>query len=599
MSFDGGYLRKITLELESFIGARIDKISQPARFMLVFLLRGFSGNKKLLFSADPSTPRIHFTSTAIENPASPPMFCMLLRKKLGGGKLIGVEQSGLDRVLTLRFEASNELGDKVEYSLIFEIMGRRSNVVLLDNTDKIIDALKRVDFVASETRPILPGMRYPFLPAQDKLDITLAEPDKIFSAVTAHSPIALSKAVSQSLQGISPVVAREISFLVCGSCDPAVGDLSESQLLTLRKELISLKNALLPGGGIPTLIISSADSSLVPTPCEFSYIPLKQYPENSFTHINPGSFSELLDLFYHDKDAAEGIRQSALRLDKLLHSVHNRLTRKLAVRREELLKSEDRDRLRKYGDIISANFYSISQGDRMLKAVDFFSEEDPQPVLEIPLDPRLSPSKNAQKYYSEYRKQSNAHALLLGLVEECERELAYIDSAIDELSRCKSEAELAEIREELVGQGYLEGRAPSGRKGRAVSKKRELTPLKYISSDGFVILCGRNNLQNDRLTLKTARSSDIWFHAQKIPGSHTVVISEGKPVPDTTLTEAAVIAACNSKGCRSAKVAVDYAPIKNVKKPNGSPPGMVIYEGYNTAYVSPDTSLADSLLEHN
>lgn len=583
MAFDGAFLHKIKQELDRMAGARIDKISQPTHSSIVITLRGFSGgNRRLLISAEAAGAKLHFTESRSENPKAAPMFCMLLRKHLGAGKLLRTEQAGLDRVITLVFECRNELGDREELSLYCEMMGRRSNIVLVSAAGKVIDAIKRVDFVTSEVRQLIPGIAYQLPPAQQKLNPLMLEPSQLASEVIRGRELPLSKAIQERLEGLSPVLCREISCR-CADGDPTTGELDIGGEQRLAETFTVLLDALAPDGGSPTMVCDEQGKQL-----EFSIMPLLQYP-SAYTQKSYESYSALLDSYYVDRDVAESMRQKAGDLRKQLVVVRDRIQRKLGVQRQELLAAKDREQKREFGDIISTNIYKMSKGDKMLRAVNYFDPDGGE--VEIPLNPLQSPSQNAQRYYGDYRKAVTAEAKLTELIEAGEHELEYIETILSELDRATSEAELAAIRDEAIMQGY------SRRRSRQKQKPVKLNPHRYISSDGFVILSGRTNLQNDQLTLREAHNYDIWLHTQKLPGSHTIIVCDGaREIPDRTIEEAAIIAACNSAaGHSNAKVPVDYTHVRNVKKPRGAKPGMVIYVDYRTAMVLPDTALEQRL----
>ena len=588
MPFDGGYLHKISQEISALTGARIDKISQPGRELVTVTLRGMGVNRRLLLSADATAPKVHFTTQTLENPKAAPMFCMLLRKHLGSGKLVRVEQQGLDRVLRLVFETVNELGDRVELSLICEIMGRHSNIILVDQGGRIIDAAKRVDFVTSEVRQVLPGMTYLPPPAQSKLSLLTTSPHELAEAILRSRDIPLWKAVLEQAEGLSPLVCREVALFACGSTDAPPSSLTGEQRQRLEFYLGVVATALGEGCGTPTLVRDAAGKEL-----EFSYLDLAQYPEDCAVE-HPQGYSELLDIFYRGKDRRERMRQKTAQLHKSLCTLRDRLSRKLTHQRQELLDTAGREKYREWGDIISANLYRMERGDRTLTAQNFFSPEGEE--IDIPLDPTCTPAKNAQKYYGEYRKAATAEGKLQGLIAKGELELEYLGSAIAELERAGSEEELQGIREELVSQGYLR------RDQRQKQRPTKLAPLRYRSSDGFLILCGRNNLQNDQLTLREAHNYDLWLHTQKIHGAHVIIVTDGeRHIPDRTVEEAAVIAAVHSAAGASAsagaKIPVDYTYIKNVRKPNGAKPGMVIYDSYQTAMVTADHRRVEALAE--
>lgn len=585
MGYDGGFLQKITQEIAVLEGAKVDKISQPSRELLILALRHPAGNRKLLLSATSAAPKVHFTQLALENPKAAPMFCMLLRKRLGGGRLVEVRQQGLDRVLTLVFQCYNELGDQVRLSLVCEIMGRHSNVILVDGDGRIVDAAKRVDFVTSQVRQILPGMPYTPPPAQDKYNLMTQPVEEVARAILEGRDIPLSKAVLEQAQGLSPMMAREVSHRVCGSADLTVGALSSAQRQALTDTLALVARALAPGGGQPVLVRDGRGRLQ-----DFSYLTLGQYPAD-WTQEPMDSYSALVDEFYTGRDTAEEMRHQSAQLHKQMAVLRDRLRRKLVAQQEELEACAGRDRWRQWGDILSANLYGLRRGDTVLVAQDFF---DPQArMVEIPLDPLLTPAQNAQRYYGDYRRAATAEQKLRELMAAGEMELTYLESVLSQLERARSADELAGIREELQSQGYL--RREGGR-----HKPVKLPPLEFTSSDGYTILCGRNNLQNDQLTLREARGGDLWLHTQKIHGSHVIVQARGREeIPPRTIEEAAVIAACYSAAGAgsdaSTKIPVDYTPARFVKKPRGGRPGMVIYDPYQTAMVGADHRRAEAL----
>lgn len=578
MAFDGAYLQKIKQEIDHLLGGRIDKISQPSRESIVIAIRSGGTNHKIIISAEATGAKLHITKNQLENPKTAPMFCMLLRKHLSGGRLVRTEQAGLDRVLTLVFEAVNELGDRVEVRLVCEIMGRRSNIILVNAEGKIIDAIKRVDFVTSEVRQILSGITYALPPSTHKLNPLTTDPEQLSQAIVTGRDLPLSKAILEKVEGFSPMLCREISYFVCQNIDSPVMELTLEQKERLRFFLGVVHTALLPEGGKPYLVNNPEGK-----PIEFCFIPPKQYPEN-YVVEQYDSYSAILDTVYGGSDMAESLRQKSADLHKLLVTVRDRISRKLAAQREEQKHSLDREEKKQWGDIISANIYQMNKGDNILHAVNFFDEEYKE--IDIPLDIMLTPAKNAQKYYSEYRKAATAETKLRELIESGEHELEYLETVISELERAETDAEILAIRDEVVEQGYARYKPRTG------MKPEKVLPKQYLSSDGFTILSGRNNMQNDRLTLKEAANYDLWLHTQKIPGSHTIILNEAnQEIPNRTIEEAAIITAVNSSASNSAKIPVDYTYIKHVKKPRGAKPGMVIYDNFKTAIVDPDKDL--------
>ena len=584
MALDGAFLHLLCREIsERALNSRIDRISQPSRDCLIITLRWRGGSGRLLLSSSAASPRIHFTDTAPENPKAAPMFCMLLRKHLGSGRLVAVEQVGMDRIVHLKFETVNELGDLVIITVAVEIMGRHSNIIVIGPDGRILDAIKRVDQEMSHVRPILPGMTYTLPPQQNKLDLLEADGAALVKRLEEGKDVSLPKAILAAAQGLSPVVCRELAFFACRGLDKAVSQLSEEEKQRLAFAADRMRERL-TGECQPTAVFARDGS-----PIDFSFLPIHQYGTAGVSR-EYDSCCALLDAYYAHRDLVERMKQRSSDLLRLLANTSDRIARRVGTQKMELSESKDRERLRQYGDIISANLYTLQKGDTRAVLQNFYDPEGKD--VEIPLDPRLTPSQNAQKYYAEYRKADNAEKKLVQLIAQGEEEYAYIDSVFDALSRATTESELTAIRQELTQQGYIRRTSAANRS----RKPEKLSPLKYRSSDGFTILCGRNNLQNDQLTLKDTRNYDIWFHTQKIPGSHTVILCEGKEPPDSTLEEAAVIAATNSRAKAGAKVPVDYTIIKNVRKPQGAKPGMVIYDNYKTAYVEPDEERIKALL---
>ncbi len=581
MALDGAMLHLIKKELEEgALGAKVDKIYQPSRELLIFAMRGKNMNNKLLISASANSARIHFTDCAVENPAQPPMLCMLLRKKLCGARLSAIKQVDLERVLLLEFDARNELGDEIVLTLAVEIMGRHSNIILVDERGLIVDAVKRIDSDMSSMRFILPGLKYELPPAQDKLNLINFESEDLVDKIRSCKATQLNKAILENIQGFSPIVAREISFRTTGFVDISKESLTDAHYEKLLYNLDKFKS-ILEGKGEPNSI--SANSKLV----DFTFFYPMQYGISAVSSEYE-SYSKMLDSYYFKRDLNDRMKSKSQDLLKVLSNSSSRIAKKLAIQREELKKCADRERLRINGDLVTANIYLIQKGDAVAEIVDYFSEDCS--VVRIELDPTLTPAQNAQKYYKEYRKAQIAESHLVELIEQGEADLKYIDSVFDALSRAESERELAEIREELVAEGVI-------KRHKSASSKQppKLPPLKFISDDGFTILVGRNNQQNDRLTLKESRNYDIWLHTLNSPGSHTVIVCENKEPPDRTIEQAAQIAAYHSSAKDSGLVAVDYTLIKYVNKPRGAKPGMVIYTHQNTVYVHPDEELMKRL----
>ncbi|MBE6906697.1 MAG: fibronectin/fibrinogen-binding protein [Ruminococcaceae bacterium] len=585
MPLDGLFLNRLKNELTGLIlNGRVDKIHQPAKETIVIAMRAQGGNHKLLISASASNPRLHFTAQPQDNPKSPPMFCMLMRKHLTGAKLVDIRQVGLDRILQFDFETVSEMGDRIVMTLAVEIMGRHSNIILIGPDRRIVDSVKRINDEMSRVRPILPGMTYTLVPAQDRLSLFEATPAQMIERVQAGPDVELSKALLQALEGVSPLVCREIAHHAARGAEVIVSKLTDEHFMRLKFYLSQLIDQLSANETHPTMLVDAAGK-----PKDFTFLDINQYG-HALVCRSYDTYSDLLDHFYNERDRIDRMHQRSADLLKLLVNLADRTSRKLAAQREELKTSTEREQLKIYGDLINSNLYRLEKGQKIASLENFYQEGSP--AVEIELDPRLTPSQNAQRYYAQYRKADTAEKKLRALIEQGEAEQQYFESVFDELSRASLESELTAIRTELAAGGYLKRTAKRG------MKEEKLPPLRFLSDDGFTILCGRNNTQNDSLTLKESRNSDLWFHTQKIPGSHVIVVTEGRKVPDRTLEQACAIAAYHSKARESGKVLVDYTEVRNVWKHPSGKPGLVLYEPYQTAVVLPDGKLVQRLAQN-
>ena len=577
MALDGIYLRHIKNEIEKeSLGARVNQIYQPNRDELVLVLRTYGGAKKLLLSARANSPRVNFCEKTPENPSQPPMFCMLMRKRLGGGKLVEVRQLDCDRILFLDFECVNELGDVVGLTIACEIMGMYSNIILINrDTGVIVDALKRVDLTVSSKRFVLPNIKYELPDSQDKLNILEHTPEEMADRIKAQpAEMPLNRAVLSAVQGISPVISREIEYRVCeGATNRLDGELYGK----LIDELAELKNITENCLGKPNIVYREDKK-----PMDISFLEIKQY--GNFLRVEQQeSFNAAVDYFYDERDTRDRMRVKTQSLNKLLANLRDRTARKLQKQQTELARCADREQLRIRGDLLQANLYRIERGAQFADVENYYDPEGK--TLRIALNPAISPAANAQKYYKEYQKAKNAEIFLAEQIEKGTAELEYFESVIDEVSRAQSERELSQIREELEQQGYL--RKPGGKR----PKQQSLPFLEFESTDGFKILVGRNNLQNDKLTLKTAAKNDMWLHTKDIHGSHVIIRADGREISDEAIMQAASLAAYHSKARNSSKVPVDFTLVKHVSKPNGAKPGMVIYVNNRTVYVTPKESI--------
>lgn len=581
MALDGAFLYAVKNELQMLVGGRVDKIYQPSREEIIVSIRTVKGAFRLLISASASSARVHITETQVDNPMTPPMFCMLLRKHLGGGKLAEIRQDGLERILFLDFNCTNELGDPVTITLACEIMGKYSNLVAINNDGRIIDSIKRVDEDMSRERLVLPGIKYEMPPRDERISFVHSSENEVKAALDRMKPAELSKGLIGVFEGISPVLAREWAYYAARGNEIRTDELDSNIKDRLVFAIMQSKEALLSGERCYTAVMTR-DGLLK----DFSFIRLSQYGALMVTK-ELESASGLLDYFYAQRDRTARLKQRANDLFRLLVNTSERISKRLANQREELKECDKKNEMKLMGDLISANIYRINKGDSAVKLENFYEEGCPE--IEIKLDPRLTPAQNAQKYYSVYRKSVTAEKKLAEQIALGEEELQYIDSVFEALTRANSENEVNELRLELAEQGYI----------RAVRLKgkppKSQPPIEYLSSDGYTIFAGRNNKQNDKLTLKTAAKTDIWLHTHNIAGSHVIIVADGTTPPDRTIEEAAVIAAVNSKAKDSAQVPVDYCLDKFVKKPVGAKPGMVIFTNNKTAYVNPDAELAERL----
>ena len=582
MALDGAFLHCIRGELQPLIGSRVDKIYQPARDTLVIAFRGYGGAQRVLFSVSADAARVHITQTNPENPAQPPMFCMLLRKHLSGGRLEAITQDGLERILRLEIRSINELGDPVLLTLVCELMGRFSNVILVNETGRIIDSLRRVDEDISRVRLVLPGTEYTPPPREPRINMLTDADDAILDAVRSAPPLPLAKSLIRLFEGISPVVAREWEFYT-GRGVPVSLPLTEEQETRLLFAVHRTQAALNDPSARQFMTLRTKDGLLK----DFSFQHIAQYGSLMVTADYPTA-CETLDAFFALRDRDARLRQRSNDLLRFLVNTSERIAKRVANQRQELLDCGSMELDRRRGDLLSANLYRIKRGDAYVTVEDFY-EPDAPPVT-IPLDVRLTPAQNAQHYYKKYQKACSAKKKLTALIEAGEQEQAYIDSVFDALTRAECESDIVQLRLELIEQGYLrEHRKNAGK------PPKPMQPIHFVSDDGYDIYVGRNNRQNDQITLKTAEKLDIWLHTQAVHGAHVILQTNGGTPPDRTVEQACMLAAYFSKGRDSAQVRVDYCLVKFVKKPPGARPGMVIYSNHQTAFVTPDAELAARL----
>lgn len=566
MAFDAVFLSAVLEEIRTrCLGARVDKIHQPSRDTLILHLRCREGREKLLFAANPTAPRLHLTNASPENPAEPPMFCMLLRKHLLGAKLTEISQIPMERAAAFTFDCTDEMGFPVQKKLVAELMGRTCNLYLLSPEGRILDCLRRIGLDESAKRAALPGLNYQ-LPEPIAKQNPMEDVD-YSGLLTQNGADLLCDRLMDTLGGLSPLVCREAALFAAGSVDARISELDVAAAAE-KLELFFREHCLHP----------APYCFLLPdgTPKQFAFCPIRQY--GSCTRAE--SFGALLDSYYTLRDRKDAMRQKSQAVRKTVQNLCTRLTRKLAIQEKELEATYDRERLRQLGDILTANLHRVVKGQTVVSCEDFYDED--MKTVDIPLSPILSPQQNAAKFYKDYTRMKNAEKELTHQISLGETELQYLKSVLEELNRAQTEAELEEIRRELQDGGYL--RQESGKKR---IRQEKLKPMAFTSTDGYPIYVGRNNRQNEELTFRTARKDDIWCHASKVHGSHVIIACGGTTPPDNTITQAAQLAAYYAETTGGRNVPVDVTTVKQVKKiPNGKP-GMVIYHTYKTVIANP------------
>ena len=566
MAFDAFFLSAVLEEVkERCVGARIDKIHQSSRDTLILQMHSREYRSKLLFAANPTAPRLHLTNASPENPAEPPMFCMLLRKHLMGAKLSEVTQIPMERCATFTFDCTDEMGFPVQKRLVAELMGRTCNLYLLSPEGRIIDCLRRIGLDESAKRAALPGLNY-----QDPEPITKinpANPENYVNFFDGPGADLIADRLMDTFGGLSPLVCREAALFAAGSTD-ARPDPRDEDTIAEKLQLFFTEHLNHP----KPYYYALPDG----TPKQFAFCPIRQYGSCREAE----SFGALLDMYYTVRDRKDAMRQKSQAVRKTVQNLCTRLQRKLAIQEKELEATYDRERLRQLGDIVTANIHKIIKGQTTVECEDFYDED--MKVISIPISPILSPQQNAAKFYKDYTRMKNAEKELTKQMELGETELHYLKSVLEELNRAQTEAELEEIKRELQEGGYIRAEA-----NRRKVKQAKLAPMRFESTDGYPIYVGRNNRQNDELTFRLARKDDIWCHASKVHGSHVIISCGGTTPPDDTITQAAQLAAYYSETSGGQNIPVDVTPVKQVKKiPNGKP-GMVIYHTYKTVIANP------------
>lgn len=575
MPFDGIVTKCIVNELNDLLaGGRVEKVFQPEADEVVLLVRSKSQNYRLVASANANYPRLHITASQKENPQTPPVFCMLMRKHLSGGKLLDISFHDYERVISINIESVNELGDLSVKRVVVEIMGKHSNIILLNSEDKIIDSVKHVDNDISSVREVMPARPYFLPPAQNKELPENIIPERIFEHPLVSEAKHIEGLLLNLIKGFSPYTCREI----CRAADVApktpVAALSHAQKANL---ISALKNYLarINNNGFEPCIIYQDKNFLKPLDF-YCFV-----PEQPAIYKKYELLSSALDEFYSLRDTNERLTQKMGDIVKVIKNGIDRCEKKIALFNDKLREVSDREKLQLFGELITANIYCIPAGSETARVLNYYSENEE--YVEIPLNEYKSAQENAQRYFKQYTKAKSTYLNATQQLKDTFLELEYLQSVQTMLENCSSRQEIDEIRQELTDQGYIRASARNSKK----KQDKPSSPLDFTSSDGFQILVGKNNKQNDLLTLKLAAASDIWLHTRNIPGSHVIIRAERREVPDSTLLEAAILAAYHSSAKMSSNVPVDYTLVRNVKKPNGAKPGMVIYESFKTVNITP------------
>lgn len=560
MAFDGITIANIVSELNrTILNGRIYKIAQPEPDELLLTIKGNSTQHRLLLSAGASLPLIYLTQSNKQSPMTAPNFCMLLRKHIQNGRITDISQPGLERIVRIGIEHLNEMGDLCRKTLIVEIMGKHSNIIFCDENNIIIDSIKHVSAAVSSVREVLPGRTY-FIPqTQEKRNPLEEISPEDFTALIKAQPTTLCKAVYGCFTGFSPVMANELCYRASLDASLPTAAADEAELLHLFHNFTWLMEDIRKGLFTPE-IISDGD-----VPTEFSAVDMKQYQDLSIQKYD--SISEVLEQFYAKKNAVTRIRQRSSDLRRIVQTALERNAKKYDIQQKQLKDTEKKEKYRIYGELINTYGYGVETGAKSMEAFNYYTNE----TITVPLDPLLSPSDNAKKYFDKYQKCKRTEEAVTTLIAQTKEEIEHLESISNALDIARFEEDLIQIKEELIESGYIK------RKGGTKRARIKSLPFHYISSDGYDIYVGKNNYQNDELTFKTATGNDWWFHAKKIPGSHVIVKSRNEELPDRTFEEAARLAAYYSKGREQDKVEIDYLQKKNVKKPAGAKPGFVVY----------------------
>lgn len=575
MAFDGITIHALVNELKSVLcGDRLSKIAQPEKDELFITVKTADGQQKLLISVNAGVPLVYLTESSKPSPLTAPGFCMLLRKHIGNGKITDVTQPGLERIIDFTIEHLDEMGDLCVKHLIVELMGKHSNIIFVNDSGTIIDSIKRINAGKSSVREVLPGCRY-FIPdTAHKRSPLDTDTDEFISSVCSAA-LPLSKAIYTSYTGISPQAAEDICH--CAGIDSAMtaSELSDNEKLHIAGIFLNMMDDVTMGNFSPCIISENGK------PVDFCVLPPSMYPVGALTPC--AGVSEMLESFYAAKSDISRMRQHSADLRQIVNTALERGCKKLELQYAQLKDTDKRDKFRIYGELINAYGYGIPEGAASFEALNYYDNT----TVTIPLDKDLSAIENGKRYFAKYNKLKRTYEALSGLVVETQNEIDYLKSISASLDIASSYDDLIQIKEELTAAGFIRSKAPGGKKRPERSKSK---PLHYVSSDGFDIYVGKNNIQNEELTFKFASGNDWWFHAKKMPGSHVIVKSDGRELPDSTFEQAAALAAYYSVGRGQEKVEIDYVERKFVKKVNGGAPGFVIYHTNYSMNIAPDIS---------
>ena len=588
MALDGLVIHSLVDELSSkLLGGKIDKVHQPEDDEVVLYIRNNKENYKLVLSCSSSNPRVYIANDyKKENPKKAPMFCMLFRKYIQSGNIVNISQVGFERIIKISVDSLDELKEKTTKNIYIEIMGRHSNIILTHNADnKIIDSAKRIPTSVSRARQILPGLTYELPPSQEKLNpLNNISEDEFTKALSSYNG-PLFKSIYSKFLGISPIVSKEVCFRANLNENSNICELSNNKLNTLYKEFSSLFNDIRNNNYSPCIVLNEKIDKVI----DFSCINLSLY--NQLKFITKESMSSILEDYYKTKDIKDRIHQRTSDLRKSISIKLERLYHKQQKQEQELKEAENADEYKLKGELLTAYIYMIQKGMKDIEVQNFY---DPNyENITINLKENLTPSENSQRYFKKYNKLKTAKKEITSQMDISKEEIDYLENILLNIDNCENLAELQDIKDELISLGYA--KSPGKLKSKKELNKLTTSPHEFISSDGFRILVGKNNKQNDHLTLRIADPDDIWMHTKNIPGSHVIIKCAGKEVPEETIYEGAMLAAYFSKGKMSAQVPVDYTKKKHVKKPSGSKPGMVIYETNSTMYVTPTEEVVASL----